>query len=140
LSDKIRQNGSVLECPHFRKDFDMTLSQTFKRSGALFAAILTSGTLLFGAPAAHAVAQGPHYKVQLVQPAPVKKMVIRGVVFQCEDTVCKAPIASSAPKNMCASVARELGEVAVFNAGDRQLTAEDMASCNAKKKTIIAGE
>ncbi len=118
----------------------MTLSQISLRGGALLAATIASATLLFGAPAAHAVAQGPHYKVQLAQPAPVKKTVIRGVVFQCEGTVCKAPLASSAPKNVCASVARELGEVAVFNAGDKALGAEDMANCNAKKKMIIAGE
>ncbi len=116
----------------------MSLSQISIRSGALFAAVLASGTLLFGAPAAHAAGEGPYYRVELAQPAVAKKSIIRGVVFQCEGTVCRAPITGSAPKNVCVSVARELGEVASFKAGERLLSTDEMANCNVKKKLNIA--
>jgi hypothetical protein len=116
----------------------MTLSHFSARSGALVAAVLASTTLLFGAPAAHAAPKGAYYEVQLAEAAPSKKTIIRGVVFQCEGTFCRAAITGSAPKNVCISVARELGEVASFKAGDRVLLADEMANCNAKKKVNIA--
>jgi hypothetical protein len=116
----------------------MTLSHFSSRSGALFAAVLTSGALLFGAPAAHAAPKGAYYEVQLADAAPAKKSIIRGVVFQCDGTLCRAPITGSAPKNVCISVARELGEVSSFKAGDRLLSTDEMANCNIKKKVNIA--
>ncbi len=116
----------------------MTLSHLSARSGAMFAAVLVSGTLLFGAPAAHAAPKGAYYEVQLAQASPAKKTIIRGVVFQCNGTRCLAPLSGSAAKNVCISVARELGEVASFKAGERVLGADEMANCNVKKKAIIA--
>jgi hypothetical protein len=116
----------------------MTLSPLFTRSGALFAAVLTSATLLIGAPAAHAASKVAFYEVKLTEAAPAKKSIIRGVVFQCEGTLCRAPITGSAAKNVCISVARELGEVASFKAGERLLSSDEMAACNVKKKVNIA--
>ncbi len=116
----------------------MTLSQISARSGALLAAVLASGTLLFGAPAAHAAPAGGYYKIELAQPAAAKKAIIRGVVFQCEDNVCKAPITGSTPRNVCISVARELGEVSSFTVGAKAFDDTELASCNEKKKINIA--
>jgi hypothetical protein len=116
----------------------MTLSHFSTRSGALVAAVLASTALLFGAPAAHAAPKGAYYEVQLAEASPAKKAIIRGVVFQCEGNVCRAPIIGSAPKNVCISVAREFGEISSFKAGDRVLLADEMANCNAKKKVNIA--
>lgn len=115
----------------------MTLSQFFTRSGVLLAAAVTSASLLLGVPAAHALAK-PFYKVELAEAAPAKKTIIRGVIFQCEGPVCRAPVTASAPKNVCASIAREVGQLVSFEAGDRVFSADEMASCNAKKKVIIA--
>ena len=115
----------------------MTLSQTSSRLGALVGAFATSAVLLFAAPQAHA-SSGRYYTVELAQPATTSKAVVRGVVFQCEGTSCRAPLASSAPRNVCASVAKEFGEVTSFKAGDRVLEAGDIASCNSKKKVILA--
>lgn len=115
----------------------MNLSQTSSRFGALVGAVATSAVLLFAAPQAHANA-GRFYTVELAQPAVSSKAVVRGVVFQCEGTSCRAPLASSAPRNVCASVAKEFGEVTSFKAGDRVLEADDIATCNAKKKVVLA--
>jgi hypothetical protein len=115
----------------------MTLSQVSTRVGALIGAVATSAVLLFAAPQAHAQA-ARYYTVELAQPAVAKKTIIRGVVFQCEGTSCRAPIASSAPKNVCISIAREFGEVTSFKAGDRMLDASDLATCNQKTKVNIA--
>jgi hypothetical protein len=111
----------------------MNLSQTSSRFGAFVGAVATSAVLLF----AHANT-GRFYTVELAQPAASSKAVVRGVVFQCEGTSCRAPVASSAPRNVCASVAKEFGEVTSFKAGDRVLEADDIASCNSKKKVILA--
>lgn len=115
----------------------MNLSQTSSRFGAFLGAVATSAVLLFAAPQAHA-APASYYSVELAQPAASSKAVVRGVVFQCEGTSCRAPLASSAPRNVCASVAKEFGEVTSFKAGDRVLEASDIASCNSKKKVILA--
>jgi hypothetical protein len=115
----------------------MTLSQTSARLGALVGAFATSAVLLFAAPQAHANS-GRYYTVELAQPAAESKAVVRGVVFQCNGTTCRAPLTSSAPKNVCASVAKEFGEVTSFKAGDRVLEASDIDGCNAKKKVNIA--
>jgi hypothetical protein len=117
----------------------MTLSQTSTRFGALVGAFATSAVLLFAAPQAHAQSNaGRYYTVELAQPAAASKAIVRGVVFQCNGTTCRAPLTSSAPKNVCASVAKEFGEVTSFKAGDRLLEASDIDGCNAKKKVIIA--
>jgi hypothetical protein len=115
----------------------MNLSHTSSRFGALVGAVATSAVLLFAAPQAHANS-GRFYTVELAQPAASSKAVVRGVVFQCEGTSCRAPVATSAPRNVCASVAKEFGEVTSFKAGDRVLEADDIATCNAKKKVVLA--
>jgi hypothetical protein len=115
----------------------MTLSQASTRFGALAAAFATSAVLLFAAPQAHAQS-ARYYQVELAQPAASNKAIVRGVMFQCNGTTCRAPLTSSAPRNVCASVAKEFGEVTSFKAGDRMLEAADLDGCNAKKKVIIA--
>ena len=115
----------------------MTLSSASARMGAFVGAVATSAVLLFAAPQAHA-ASGRYYSVELSQPVEAKKTVVRGVVFQCEGTTCRAPLTSSAPRNVCASVAKEFGEVTSFTAGERILEAGDIATCNQKKKVVLA--
>lgn len=116
----------------------MTLSHVSARFGALAAASVISATLLFVAPQAHAASSGPYYKVELAQPAASKQELLRSVFVKCEGTTCRAPMASTAPKNMCISIAREFGEVSAFSAGDRVFTAEELAACNGSKKEVIA--
>jgi hypothetical protein len=116
----------------------MTLSHVSTRFGALAGAALVSATLLFVAPQAHAAGNGPYYKVELAQPATAKQELIRSVFVKCDGATCRAPVASTAPKNMCISIAREFGEVTAFTAGERVFGAEELAACNGKNKEMIA--
>lgn len=118
----------------------MTLSHVSARLGTLAAAAVLSGTLLFGVAgqADAATGKAPYYQVELTQPAASSKELLRSVFVKCEGTVCRAPMASTAPKNMCISIAREFGEVSAFTAGDRVFTAEELATCNGNKKEVIA--
>lgn len=108
----------------------MTLSQISARMGALAAATVLSATLLFAAPQAHAATNGSYYKAELAQPTTAKPQLLRSVYVKCEGTSCRAPIASTAPKNMCVSIAREFGTVTAFTAGERVFTAEEITACN----------
>ena len=122
----------------------MTLSPSFSKNlahsrfGAFVAALAaTAGTMVI--PAAPAQAAAPrYYTVELAQPATAKEAIVRGVMFKCEGTSCRAPLAGSAPRNVCISVAKEFGQVVSFKAGDRVLDANDLSSCNAKTKVNIA--
>lgn len=116
----------------------MTLSQISSRASALVAAATVSSVLLFAAPQAHAAGNAPYYKVELAQPAAKQKDVVRGVFVKCEGTACRAPMASSAPKNVCVSIAKEFGEIAAFTAGDRAFDATEIAACNGKPKEALA--
>lgn len=121
----------------------MTLSQSFSkksfsRLGAFAGAVaLTAGVMAIPASPVQANA-GRYYTIELAQPATAKQAIVRGVMFKCEGTSCRAPLAGSAPRNVCASVAKEFGAVASFKAGDRVLDAADLASCNQKSKVNIA--
>ncbi|WP_395616133.1 CC_3452 family protein [Sphingorhabdus sp.] len=116
----------------------MTLSQISARMGALAAASALSATLLFAAPQAHAATNGSYYKAELAQPTTAKPKLLRSVFVKCEGTSCRAPLASTAPKNMCISIAREFGEVSAFTAGERVFTAEEVAACNSDNAKAVA--
>jgi hypothetical protein len=117
---------------------EMTLSQSFSRLGIFAGAVaMTAGIMAI--PAAPAQANsGRYYTVELAQPAAAKQAIIRGVMFKCEGTSCRAPLAGSAPRNVCISVAKEFGQVVSFKAGERTLEASDIATCNSKTKVNIA--
>ena len=122
----------------------MTLSQSFSKNlafsrlGALVGALaVTAGVVAI--PATPAQAAGTrYYTVELAQPSTAKQAIIRGVMFKCVDTSCRAPVIGSAPRNVCISVAKEFGQVVSFKAGDRVLDAADLSTCNAKTKVNIA--
>lgn len=115
----------------------MTLSQISVRMGALVAATALSAMLLFAAPQAHAATNSSYYKVELAQPTDAKPQLLRSVYVKCEGTSCRAPIASTAPKNMCVSIAREFGAVTAFTAGERVFTAEEIAACNGENAKAV---
>lgn len=116
----------------------MTLSHISARAGTLAAAAILSTSLLLGVAGQAQAANGPYYKAELAQPAQSKQELLRSVFVKCDGTACRAPMASTAPKNMCISIAREFGEVTAFTAGDRVFGAEEIAACNGAKKETIA--
>jgi hypothetical protein len=116
----------------------MTLSHVSARLGTLAAAAVLSTTLLFGVAGQAQAANGPYYQVELAQPAASKQELLRSVFVKCEGTACRAPIAATAPKNMCITIARTYGEVTAFTAGKRVFDATEIAACNEKTKERIA--
>ena len=116
----------------------MTLSHFSARLGAIAAASALSATLLFVAPQAHAATNGSYYKAELAQPAAAKPELLRSVFVKCEGTSCRAPMASTAPKNMCISIVRKFGTVSAFTAGERVFTADEVAACNGDNAKAIA--
>ena len=116
----------------------MTLSQVSARVGTLAAATAFSAALLFVAPQAQAATNGSYYKVELAQPTTAKPELLRSVYVKCEGTACRAPMASTASKNMCISIARKFGAVSAFSAGERVFTAEEIAACNGDNAKAIA--
>ena len=82
-----------------------------------------------------AVAQsGSFYSVTLAGEA-AGKQVVRGMLFNCNGATCAAAEGTSRPAIICASVARQLGPVTSFRAGDMALDGEALAKCNAKADT-----
>ena len=116
----------------------MTLSHFSARLGAIAAASALSATLLFVAPQAHAATNGSYYKVELAQPAAAKPELLRSVFVKCDGTSCRAPMASTAPKNMCISIVRKFGTVSAFTAGERVFTADEVAACKGDNAQAIA--
>ncbi len=117
----------------------MTLSTISTRMFAFTGAALVSSVLLFSATQVQAApTTGTYYQAELVQPAAKQKELVRGVFVKCEGITCRAPIASSAAKNMCISIAREFGAVSTFKVGDRAFDAAEIAKCNGAKRIEVA--
>jgi curli biogenesis system outer membrane secretion channel CsgG len=115
-----------------KKEKDMTLSQVTSRFGIFASAAIASSFLVAAVPVT-AAASAPHYKVELAQPLPApKNKMVKGSFFRCAANTCTSTSDASSAKNMCTWVAREFGEVKSFQAGNRALTADELAKCNKK--------
>ena len=103
-------------------------------SAVTLAVVWTS--LTFGAAISPVETQArtatPYYTAEFAAPATENTAIIGGVVWQCAGTTCLAAKASSRPVTLCKRVARELGEVTSFTAGDKALEADELAACNGK--------
>lgn len=102
------------------------------RIAAFLLSLVGSLTLLGSA----AVAQPNtnYYNVTLAQPA-ATRTVVRDVIVSCDGATCSAAQGTSRPAIVCASIARELGPVTTFRAGNETLDGEALAKCNAKADT-----
>lgn len=83
-------------------------------------------------PVAAGAAGGSYYRAELASPAPKAKFVARDVVWSCDGANCVAGRGTSRPLIMCASLAREAGEVKSFTINGAAIAAEDLARCNGK--------
>ncbi len=84
------------------------------------------------AAGAAGAAGGSYYRAELATPAPKAKFVARDVVWSCDGTNCGAGRGTSRPLIMCASLAREAGEVKSFTVNGTAIAPEDLARCNGK--------
>jgi hypothetical protein len=101
------------------------------RLAALLLSLLGSFTLLGSA----AMAQPSGFYNVTLATETAGKQVVRGMLFNCDGANCAASQGSSRPAIVCASVARQLGPVTSFRAGDTALDGEALAKCNAKADT-----
>jgi hypothetical protein len=123
----------------YQKEMMMTLSHISNRFAALIGAVSLSFLMIFVAPMAHAAGpQSNYYEAGLAAQPLVNSDLVRGVIVKCEGTNCRAPITSSAAKNMCVSIAREFGEVTSFKAGKRSFDAAEIEKCNGKNMANVA--
>ncbi|MXP44177.1 CC_3452 family protein [Allopontixanthobacter sediminis] len=114
----------------------MTFSLPKFRSFSAVTLALVWTSLTFGAALTpvetQARAATPYYTAEFAAPAAEERAIIGGVVWQCAGTTCLAAKASSRPVTLCKRVARELGEITSFTAGNKALEADELAACNGK--------
>jgi hypothetical protein len=91
-------------------------------------------TAAFAALAAPAFASNA-YTFETVNPVSQKRIVAESVVWSCEGTTCRAELDRKAPTvRICKKIAKEVGEVSALRNTKSELTAEQLAECNAAAK------
>lgn len=99
------------------------------RSLTLILSLLSSFTLL-GATAW--AAPGNFYSATPATAPAVGKSVVRNLIWNCDGQACVAAQGNSRPAIVCATVARELGALTAFRAGEESFDADALARCNAR--------
>jgi hypothetical protein len=84
--------------------------------------------------AAPAEAQSAGYSATLAAPAAARKAVVNGVVWRCEGDTCVAPLDGARPAIACGKMVRAFGSVTRFASPKGELSADDLARCNAAAK------
>ena len=100
---------------------------------ALAAASLAFGLTFTGfvATALPAYAATPSQAVLAAPLAAPKSEIISGAVWTCAGNTCSAAVQGSRPVLQCARVAKTFGPVARYVTSKGELSAEDLARCNA---------
>lgn len=102
-----------------------------QRLFAVTGAVLIATTLFASAAANAQPRDGAFYRATLATASTADRAVAGSVVWRCSDTTCTAARGASRPTIMCARLAREVGTLTSFVAGDQTLNAEELARCNA---------
>jgi len=108
------------------------ISSTLSRS-FLAAALAFAGTVVsFSATTSTAHAGTNHYNAKLTAAiaAPQDK-VVNDVVWKCAGDSCSGAIDGSRAINTCAKVVKAFGKVQSFTGPKGELSADDLARCNA---------
>ncbi len=92
---------------------------------------ITCAALLACAPAHAAPVQG---YVAKPATAPTKaSFIVRESMWRCDTAgTCRGPASTSSPATACALAARQLGEIATFEANGRAFDEAALARCNKK--------
>ncbi|MGE0045384.1 MAG: hypothetical protein AB7J28_08070 [Hyphomonadaceae bacterium] len=90
----------------------------------------------FSAFTAGAAFAGDVFTARLEGAAPEARIVARSTVWTCADTVCRARPEHSASVSACRAFVREAGPVTAYGTEDEQLTAEQLAACNASSRQV----
>lgn len=108
------------------------LSSQLSRS-FLAAALAFTGTIVsFSATTSTAHAGTNHYNAKLsTAVAAPKDKVVNDVVWKCAGDNCSGPIDGSRTINTCVKVVKAFGKVQSFTGPKGELSADDLARCNA---------
>ncbi len=91
-------------------------------------------TAAFAVIAAPAFASNA-YTFETVNPVSQKRIVAESAVWSCEGTTCRAELDRKAPTvRICKKIAKEVGQVSSLRNTKSELTAEQLAECNAAAK------
>lgn len=83
-------------------------------------------------PATAAAQPQAGYSVTLASPlAAPRKRIVNGVLWRCEGDACAGAADGSRPVVACRRIAAAFGPVARFTGANGDLSAEDLARCNA---------
>ncbi len=104
------------------------------RSVITIASVAASG-LLLAVSATPAFAAAPAYRLAPVAAvSAAETIVVRDVLWKCNEAGCVAKSATSRPAIVCATAARQIGKLATFTANGKDFTAEELAACNTNAK------
>lgn len=84
------------------------------------------------APAAAWAAKGVEARLAAPVSEP-RKFIVDGRVWSCEDDICRGGTqgANQSIKRECTRAAKVLGPIVAYRNGDKTLSAEEIAACNA---------
>lgn len=105
----------------------------FSKLGAATMALLYT-TLTFGAvltpTTAEARTSTVYYTAELAAPAKESRSIVKGVVWYCEGTTCRARKSNSRPVNVCKRLSNDMGAITAFTAKGKALADAKLAKCN----------
>lgn len=102
------------------------MTRLLNATTAAFATI--TAVTMFAAPVQ--AGKNIYYEAKLAAPVESQTEIIRGVVWRCAGDTCRAPKATSRPANVCARLARKMGEVTTFSTHGEAMDAQAIADCN----------
>jgi hypothetical protein len=114
----------------------MTNTLSLPRTGKLAilgtAVLYTAMTFGVATSTAPANAAGAaYYSATLSAPAGEARAVAGGVAWSCEGSTCVANKSPARPLRICRGLNRKFGEVATFKVEGEEISADELAKCNA---------
>ena len=98
----------------------------------MFRAALIASALL----STPALAAPPQFQAQPDFAPAETKFALRDTLWKCGDAGCAAAAGSSRPAVVCAVLAREVGTLRSFSFKGEELSADELAKCNARAKVL----
>lgn len=92
-----------------------------------------SAILLFSLLSAPALANA-HYRAEPVNPPVQERFVARDAVWHCGSSTCVSGKSGSRPAIVCATLAREVGALKRFQAGERVFDETELQNCNRRAR------
>jgi hypothetical protein len=114
----------------------MTNTLSLPRTGkfAILASAVLYTAMTFGVATSTTPANAAgaaYYSATLTAPAGEERAVAGGVAWTCEGSTCVANKASARPLRICRGLNRKFGEVTTFKVEGAEISADELAKCNA---------